>query len=68
MSEKVELTENDDVNILVVKDGEVKAVVMEKEKLDAIKFLIFRSVDHLIKTDKTQSDFIEFIGVGDWVE
>lgn len=68
MSKKVELTENDDVNILVVKNGKVKAVVMEKEKLDAIKFLIFGSVDHLIKTDKTQSDFIEFIGMGDWVE
>ena len=68
MSKIVELTENDDVNILVVKNGKVKAAAMEKEKLDAIKFLIFRSVDHLVKTDKTQDDFIEFIGMGDWVE
>lgn len=51
------------INILLEIDGSLYAVAMDKDKLEAISFLIKNSVEDVVQTNKTQSDLIRFIGL-----
>lgn len=55
--------ENMNVSILVEVDGTVHLVLMEKDKYEAIDFLVKRSVHRLIRTPKTQKELRDFLGV-----
>lgn len=49
------------VTILIEVDGQICAVRMEKEKLEAITMLAKTSVDELIKTNVTQEELNRFL-------
>lgn len=51
------------INILVEVDGELYLAAMNKEKLDAINFLIKLSVDEVFPINKKQEDLLRWVGV-----
>lgn len=61
---KVDVT-NSTVQILVELDGQVHLVAMNKDRYEAISVLIRSSIETLIRTGKTQEEFIEFV---DWTD
>ena len=63
MSEQIDLTDAT-VNIFLEIDGKIYAVAYEKDKYDAVCHIIKNGVDSVIKTNKTQSELIDFIGIG----
>ncbi|MBM7598184.1 hypothetical protein JOC34_000541 [Virgibacillus halotolerans] len=63
MSEQIDLT-GASVNIFLEIDGKIYAVAYEKDKYDAICHIIKNGAEHIIKTDKTQLELVDFIGIG----
>ena len=51
------------VNILLDIGGEVHIVGFEKERLEAIEFLIKSAVKGMHNTGKRREEFLEFLGV-----
>lgn len=52
------------VNIILEIDGKLCVAAFEREKFEAISFIVKKGLDHLVKTDKTQEELIDFIGIG----
>lgn len=51
------------INIVVEVDDELYLVAMNKEKLDAINYLIKQSVDVIFPIHKKQEDLLRWVGV-----
>lgn len=53
--------ENAQVNLLLEVNGKIHLVGMDKDKLDAVEFLIKNSVSAIVPTNKTQRDLLDFL-------
>jgi len=51
------------VNILVEVNGKLHLAAMDKDKLEAIEFLIKKSVEVVVPINKTQEDLLKWVGV-----
>jgi len=53
--------ENAQVNLLLEVNGKIHLVGMDKDKFEAVEFLIKKSVSAIIPTKKTQQDLLDFL-------
>lgn len=51
------------VNILVEVKGKLHLVAMDKDKLEAIELLVKRSAEIVVPINKTEEDFLRWVGV-----
>lgn len=51
------------ISLMAEYEGEIYLVTMDKEKYDAIQFLIKRSMHSLLPTNKKGDDFFNYLGV-----
>ncbi|WGT37920.1 hypothetical protein QH639_19150 [Lysinibacillus sp. 1 U-2021] len=49
------------LSLLIEIDGKVHLIGMDKEKLDAVNFLIKKSISIVIPTNRTQQDLRNFL-------
>ncbi len=51
------------LNVSFCINGQVYLVAMEKEHLKAVEFLVKKAADTVIKTDRTQLELLQFLGL-----
>ncbi len=62
MEEYIDLEEAQ-LNISFCINGQVHLVAMDKDKLDAIAYVLKSAVDHVIKTNRSQQELLKFLGL-----
>lgn len=51
------------VNIIIEVDGKLYVAAYDNELFETISYVVKNGLEHLIKTDKTQQELIEFVGM-----
>lgn len=54
---------NASVNILLEVDGKIYMVAMEKDRVEAVGFLVKAAATNVVPTNKTSDDLLKFLGV-----